>query len=44
MECKLDAAVEVIVDYEQGIDKFWELVWHHQKDTLELRERRGSSS
>lgn len=39
MERKLDAAQEVIIDQEQTIEKFRELVRHLQADILELRER-----
>ena len=39
MERKLDATQEVIVDQEQTIEKFRELVRHLQADILELRER-----
>lgn len=39
MERKLDATQEVIIDQEQTIEKFRELVRHLQADILELRER-----
>lgn len=39
VELKLDAAQETIVDQQQTIEKFRELVRHLQSDLADLRER-----
>ena len=39
MERKLDAAQETIIDQQQTIDKFRELVRHLQSDITDLRQR-----